>query len=257
MSITAVSYQKRLGQAHARIGMDPTVKSERDRPLNAIANTPLPFIYSDWQFPVRDINVASRGGQRLDLEQIRECTRVVLETADDVILGTNATPFDYDGMEMPGILNFGDALPHVITAPDEVGWEPETTYNEINAMLQKSIDNNYAGPWMIYMGSAWSLYLNRIFTAQFPSGTLRSQILGMEGVQGVRILRRLTNDFRIIALQMNQSVIRVYRGMPLRVIQWDSPDGFVVYGKVITSVAPQLRSDALGQTGIVIGTPAA
>ena len=39
MEITMVTYRKRLGQAHARIGMDPSVSADRDRSLEAIGNT--------------------------------------------------------------------------------------------------------------------------------------------------------------------------------------------------------------------------
>lgn len=256
MSVTAVTYQKRVGAAHARIGMDPSVRSERDRSKSSIANTPIPFIYSDWQFPLRDIRIAERGGVGLDTEQIREATRVVLETADDIILGTSATPFDYDGMEMPGILNFADAIPYVITSPLAGGWAPSVLYNQINAMRQLSIDNNYPGPWMLYFGSAWDYHLNLDYTPAYPGPNLRDKIASQSGISGIRMLRRLTNDFRVIMIQMTQSVFRLYNGMPLRAIRWTSLDGFNVYGKVIMSVAPQPRSDALGQTGIVIGATA-
>lgn len=255
MAITMVTYQKRLGQAHARIGMDPSVTTDRDRSLSSIGNTPIPFIYSDWQYPIRDLRIAARGGMSLDLEEVREATRVVLETVDDILLGDSATPFDYRGVEMPGILNFGDALPKVITQPGTGGWTPDVTYYEVNDMLQLLIDNNYDGPWMLYFGSSWSKWLNRKFTPAFPTGTLRTEILGLEGVSGIRVLRRFTNDYRIIAIQMTQNVFRIYNGLPLRAFQWNSLDGWNVYGKVITSVAPQPRSDALGQTGIAIGSP--
>lgn len=256
MSITTVTYQKRLGQAHARVSMNPAVASDRDRALSSLANTPIPFIFSDWQYPVRDMRIAERGGQQLDLESVRECTRAVLETVDDLILGDNATPFDYNGLEMPGLLNFGDAIPYTLTLPTAPGWGPDTLYDEINEMMQLLIDQNYFGPWMMYVGSAWSLYLNMKYSAQFQSRTLRQEILDMDGISGIRTIRRFTNDFRIVLLQMTKNVFRVYNGMPLRAIRWQSLDGWNVYGKVITSVAPQPRSDALGQTGILVAAGA-
>lgn len=252
MSLTMVSYQTRTGDAEARIVMRPTTRSRRDRPSYGIRNTPLPFIISDWSFDIRDINIARKGGQPLDLTQIREGTRAVMETAEDALLGVS-TAFEYDGASMPGMLNFSDALTKVLTAPTAGGWTPETLYNEINSMRQLSIDNYFAGPWMLYFSAPWDIYLNKKYSAAYQSGTLRSEILGLDGISGVRMLRRLSG-YKIIMIQMTDNVFQMINGLPIRAYQWEGPGGWEIHGRVMTCVVPQPRSDSAGQTGIVIGS---
>ena len=111
----------------------------------------------------------------------------------------------------------------------------------------------FLGPWVLYFGYEWDTYLNRDYSTLYPGPNLREKILSLDGISGIRILRRMSGK-KITLIQLTDSVIRLYNGMPLRAIQWESPDGFVVQGKIITSIVPQPRSDADGQTGIVIGS---
>lgn len=255
MSVGVLTHYKRSRSASSRVVWNPAVRARRDRAKYAPEHTPIPFIESEWAFELRDLRMAQRGGINLDLDQIRDATRSVLETAEDMVLGINQ-PFTHNGYSMPGILTFGDAETQVITDPTAGGWSPETTYNEVNLMRQKSIDNNFLGPWVLYFGYEWDLYLNKNFSALDPSGpTLRQKLLALDGISGVRILRRMTGK-KVVLLQVNDRVIRLYNGMPLRAIQWESPDGFVVQGKIITSVAVEMRSDADGNTGLVVGATA-
>lgn len=252
MSVAVIGYQKRSESAQARVVMDPAVRARRDRGSYGIENTPVPFIESEWSFNLRELNMARRGGVSLDLDQIRYATRVVMETAEDMVLGNVTEAFTFNGYSMPGILNFADANTQVLSDPTQVGWEPEDLYNEINAMRQKSIDDNFPGPWVLYFGYQWDTYLNRKYASAFQSDPLRMELLKLDGIQNIRILRRLSG-YKVILMQMTESVFRLYNGLPLRAIQWDSPDGFIVNGKIITSIVPQPRSDAAGQCGIVIG----
>lgn len=253
MSVGVLTHYKRSRSASSRVVWNPAVRARRDRPKYAPAHTPIPFIESEWGFELRDLRMAARGGINLDFDQIRDATRSVLETAEDMVLGTG-TAYDFNGYTMPGILNFGDAETQVLSDPAGGGWSPSVLYGEINAMRQKSINNNFLGPWFLYFGYEWDLYLNKDYSALNPAGqTLREKLLALDGISGIRILRRMTGK-KVILIQLTDSVIRLYNGMPLRAIQWESPDGFVVQGKIITSIVPQPRSDADGNTGIVIGS---
>lgn len=259
MRTTMVSYQTKLADATARVTMRPTTRSDRNRPEYGIRNTPLPFIISEWSFDIRDMGIAEAGGQPLDTTQIRECTRAVLETAEDMTLGVGdfATPWSYDGAPIYGLFNFPDVNTQVLTAPTAGGWEPETTYNEINQMIQKSIDDNNAGPWMLYVSSGWDYYLNFDYSATNQALTLRQKILSLEGLQGIRTIRRSTlENYKMALVQMNGSTIRLITGLPLRNYQWTSPHGFEVFGRVMTCIVPVPLSDASNQTGITIGSSA-
>jgi hypothetical protein len=251
MSTVVLTHYRRQGQASSRVVMNPAVRARRDRSTYAPAHTPIPFIESEWGFELRDLRVAQRGGVNLDLDQIREATRSVMETAEDMVLGNVSAAFNFNGYTMPGILNFPDALTQVLTNPTG-SWDPPNLYAEVNSMTEKSINNNFPGPWMLYFGYQWAPYLNEDYSTLYPGPNLREKLLTIEGISGIRILRRLPG-YKVILMQMTENVFRLYNGMPLRAIQWESPDGFVVQGKIITSIVPQPRSDAAGQTGIVIG----
>lgn len=253
MSLITMSYQVQKDAHNARVVMSPLVRAERDRPTYDIRDMPLPLIEAEFSYDIRELNVSRRGGQPLDLTSVENCTRRVMELAEDFVLGNSGT-FSYAGGTVYGLTNFPQRLTADLTLPTDEDWTPEIFLDEINLMMKQSRDQNFFGPWMMFMSPGWDFYLNKDYSAAYP-GSLRTRVQQITSISGIMELPRLS-DYQIILLQMNSNTIRLINGLPLRVVQWEGPGGWEVHFKLITSIVPQMRYDAEDQTGIVHGVAA-
>ena len=150
--------------------------------------------------------------------------------------------------------------PSVIAIADLVAGSA-IVVNEVLAMQQQSSDNNYYGPWTLYMSSAWRKYLGADYTSDATnnnnqtSQTLQARLEAIPDITKVAILDYLpTTIFDIVLIQMTTDIVREVIGMDITTVQWDSEGGMKKNFKVMAILVPQLRADFASQTGIVHGT---
>lgn len=236
----------------ATISMDPARKSEGDRPEFDLINLPLPIIHKDFFFNARQIATSRQRGAGIDVTTAELAARKVVEEAEKLFLGT-AGSYSYGGGTVYGLTNFPGRLTKVLTAP--TGSNQATTITEILDMRKKSTDNNYFGPWVLYVSPAWDLYLDQDYSATKGTNTLRDRIKAINGITDVRTLDYLTG-YQMIMVQMTSDVIRIVNGMDITTLQWETDGGMRVHFKVMAMWVPQLRADYDSQTGIVHGATA-
>jgi hypothetical protein len=85
---------------------------------------------------------------------------------------------------------------------------------------------------------------------------LRARLANIEDISAVRRLDYLTptltgGTFDLIMVALgNAAVARAVVGMPTRVIQWESQGGARLNFRVMCIMAPQIRADYNGNSGI-------
>lgn len=235
----------------ATISMDPTRKSEQDRPEFDLIGLPLPVIHKDFQFNARQIAVSRNGGSPLDTTMAALAARRVAEEAEKLVLGTTGS-FSYGGGTIYGLTNFPQRLTLSLTDPTDSGWTPATLVNEILAMRKKSTDAYRFGPWVMYISPDWDIYLDADYSSQYPGVTLRQRIQQIAGISAIVPAVYLTG-LQIIMVQATSDVIREVIGMDITTLQWQTDGGLVIHYKVMAIMVPQLRADINDSTGIVHG----
>lgn len=250
MAKTVLETQRMGDITGATISMDPARKSEGDRPEFDTINLPLPVIHKDFFFTARQIATGRNNGAPIDVTTAQLAARKVSEEAEKLFLGT-AGSYSYGGGTVYGLINYPGRLTQELTDPTDTGWTPATLVAEVLAMRQLSTNNNYFGPWRMYVSPDWDVYLDDDFKANSDI-TLRQRLTAINGISEIVTLDYLTG-LQIVMVQMTSDVARLVNGMDITTLQWEEDGGMVVHFKVMAIWVPQIRSDIDEQTGIVHG----
>lgn len=251
MAHTVLSYQTLGDIGRANIGMDPTRRSEADAPTVDTNLFPLPLIYKDFDFNIREIETSQNGPIPLPIDTTTAelATQKVAEEIEMLTTGTGGT-FSAAGGTIYGMTNLPErATVTNMTAP--TGANGDVVINELLALRQMLIDNKHFGPYMLYVNSQWSEFLDNDFSTLKGDMTLRQRILAIDGIQDVRVLDFLpATKFEMVLLEMQQATVRAVVGMEVMTVQWESMGGMMKHFKVICMVLPQFRPDTAGNSGV-------
>ncbi len=244
----------------AVVDMDGMTPARSDQPQFQLEGLPLPITHSDFYISKRRLQVSRNTGTPLDTTMAEAAGRRVGETIEKTLIGTET------GVTYGVAANYNNS-PRVwgyTSHPDRItdtgntaptGSNGPTILSEWLAARDSLYDARFYGPFMVYTSNDWDQYLDNLFSTTEPSaGTLRSRLLQIEGVQGIRRLDYLTDTFTTIWVQMTPDVARAVDGLAIMTVQWESHGGMRINFKVMAIQVPQLRSDYNGNMGLLHST---
>lgn len=260
MSKMILEHETMSDPGEAVVDMDGLASGRTDNPLFQLEGLPLPITHSDFWFSSRRLAVSRNSGTPLDSSMGEASGRRVAETIEQTTIGTvtGATygvAADYGrAPTVFGYTNFPDRNTKTnCTAPD--GTNGSTVLGDWLALRDLLYDAKHYGPYMVYTSTDWDQYLDNLFSTTEPSaGTLRSRLLQIDGISGIRRLDFLTSTFTVLFVQMTPDVARAVNGMDITTVQWESVGGMRINFKVMAINVPQLRADYSGNCGIAHGT---
>lgn len=250
MRSTVLTWHTLKGNIEAEMSMDGITKAENDRPVYDELHIPLPIIHADFEILTRELNMSRNLGQPLDTTMVEVATRSVAETVVNMLF-TDKT-YTFGGGSIKSFLNHGDR--NTVSFENSRNWADaaktaDGIITDVIAMMKKSIEDRYHGPWSLFIPTAYQTELLKDYNA--TSGkTVRERILGLNGIEEIISVDYLTGN-NILLVQMTSDVIRIIRGMRMQVIEWKSEGGMRNHYKVLTIQVPQLRSDANKRMGVV------
>tara|TARA_R110002110_G_scaffold13929_5_gene66157 strand:+ start:5961 stop:7145 length:1185 start_codon:yes stop_codon:yes gene_type:complete len=262
MSTMVLEQETQSDPGAALVDMDGLSEGSNDSPRNQLEGLPLPITHAGFTFSQRRLAVSANRGTPLNLTNAANAARRVAEQVEKTTIGV-ATGLTYgDATEygrsptVYGYTNFPDRVTKTdMTTP--TGANGNTVYNDWLALRDLMYDNNFYGPFMAYVSTDWTQFLDSKFSSAEPSaGTLRSNLKEIDGIQDIKRLDFLSNaaKFHVILVQMTSNVAQAVIGMPLRTIQWPSKGGMQQNFKVMCIHAPRLQADFDGNCGIGHGT---
>lgn len=249
MGKTIYEYQRMSDIGPATTSMDGIRESDADAPAFDLTGIPLPIIHKDFQFTARQISVMRQGGAPIDLANVRLATRKCMEEVEKYTVGTQT--FKYGTYNLYGYTNFPQRMTQSITAPTSANHA--TTIAEILSMIKKLTDKGFSGPFWVYMSTAWNQFLGEDYSTAKGTNTLRTRILEIEGIAGIRTSYWLSGN-AIIVMQPSAEVAQAVVGMDFMTLQWPTNGGMLINFKVMGMMYPLLRADFNGITGIVHGS---
>lgn len=252
MAHTVLQYQTMGDITGATVSMDPSRRSETDRPTSDLALFPLPIIHKDFDISARELLVSQQGQMPLDTTGATLAARKVAEELEDMTIG-NVQPFKYAGNYVYGYMTLPTrATKTDMTVPD--GTNGATVLGDILALRQLLIDDKHFGPYMLYVNSQWSEVLDTDFATAKGTNTLRQRILALPDIMDVRTLDRLPDTkWHVLLVEMKQETVRAVVGMEVQTVQWESQGGMMKHFKVMCLLVPQLRPDPNGNSGVAHG----
>jgi hypothetical protein len=196
---------------------------------------------------MRVLEVSRRNGNPLDTTSLEAATRRVLEKLEAMLF--TSTTYTFGGGTIYSYLNH--TWRNQLTLQKH--WDDSATGEEIledvRAMKQASIDSMHYGPWMIYVPTAYETRLDQDYKDNYPK-TIRQRIMEIANIKGIKVVDTLPIH-NVLMVQMTTDVVRLVRGMPIQVIEWQTEGKFVTKYKVITIQVPQVRADQAHSSGVV------
>lgn len=230
----------------AVISMSGDVQEENARRTNSQTILPIPLIYSGFQLDIREL-LASRAGVRaLDLDQVEQCTRRVLEAQDALTIGS--TTFTGPGGVIQGYTSFSSRNTATLTTPS--GNFGPTLVAEVAAATNALLLKKFYGPYMVYYGIGWDTWLQTDYSTLKGENTALDRLKKLRNVKDVKMLPTLTG-YQILVVQMDSKLVRPVIGQDPITVQWEGNGGMTRFYRVVACGAPQMRVDGAGNSGIV------
>jgi len=208
---------------------------------------------ADASFTARQLATSRERGNPLDTTTAEEAARRVAEMMEKQLTGI-ASNYTYGGGTIYGYTTHPSRNTKTdLTTP--TGSNGTTVVSEILELRQALEDDFHYGPYALYFSSAWNQFLDDEFKSN--SGlTLRQRIQAIDGINFVRTLDYLDTSgaFVAVMVQMTSNVVRMVKGMDIRVIQWPSDGGLQLNFKVMAINVPQIRDDINDNIGLIHAT---
>lgn len=244
-----ISQYEQLGDmSDADVDYAGVTEGEKDSVTFELVSVPVPIIHKDFSISIRRL-AASQGpssiGQPLDRTQVSVATEKVVEQMEEILFN------GFTGGKLLGnALNGYTNATNVNTTTGGADWGTATnvTTNVLQMIADLESDRYYGGPWVLYVSTVQFGQLRAFFT-DGSGDQILDRLSRIQGLQAIRPGDRLT-DGTAVMVTMRRDVVDLQIGQDLTVVEWDSKGGMLFNFKVMTALAPRVKSDAAGNSGI-------
>lgn len=242
----------------ATIAMSPRTRGDNDGTDRRLDGVPIPVILKDFEIDIRLLAASRQGGAPIDTQDARLAGQSVAESIDGMIV--NGDTLSFGGQSIYGYRTHPNTVSDTVTNFGGGTWNTITnivpTISGMIAALSNATVRRH-GPYTLYVGPAKYVTL----TSEFYSGTDQttetplSRIMRIPQIQGVRPLDNLSED-EVLLVQMSGDTVDYLEGMSIQTREWTSPEGAVVFMRVMAIGAPRIRADYNNRLGIAHATGA-
>ena len=256
MGTTVLEWHDMSSALNAQLTMDGISRGKNDRPKFQHNYLPIPIIHADYEINARVLSSSRSLGNPLDSTMAERAARSVNDKLENMLYTNTSYSFgELDSRSRNSIysyVNFPDRnILSLALSWTASGKTPAQILNDVVAMKQASINAHHYGPWMIYIPTSYETKLDEDYsTSGTSTQTIRERILKIAGIKGIKVVDTLATD-NVLLVQMTSDVVRLVQGMGIQNVQWQSEGKFINHFKVMTIQVPQIRSDQLGNSGIV------
>jgi len=241
----------------AEVSMDGETESEEDRATYSTEGVPVPIVHKDFRIGERDLLTSRRLNNDLRTDMVADATRAVTETLEDILFhGWNPqVSDDRDSFELYGYTTHPDRN---TVAASENWSRTGSGASEIRATIVDALDElddderDGGGFWLYMAPEQW-----RVFRAAIdPDGdgnlTVRERLEGEFGTE-IGAFRRASHldDGTAVMVDPRQDVVELASAEDVQTVEWQSGSGMTNHFKVMAAMAPEIKSDGTGQSGIV------
>lgn len=260
MGTTVLEWHDVGGSVDADVTMDGVTRSKGDRPKFQTNYLPIPIIHYDYEINTRALEASRNMSNPLDTTMVEFATRAVNEKLENMLFTDTTYAFgatdDRTRNSIYSYVNFPDRNTATLgTAWDASAKTAQGILNDVKTLKQTSINAYHYGPWMLYIPTDYETVLDDDYDTTTPGKTIRSRILEVGGIKGIKVIDTLSDD-TLLLVEMNPQTVRLVQGLGLTNVEWETEGKFVHKFKVLTIQVPQIRSDQNGKCGIVHMTTA-
>lgn len=242
----------------AEVSMDGEVDSEEDRPVYSLNGVPIPIVHKQFRVSDRDLQSSRRMGNDLQTDGVAAATRVVSEMLEQILFsGWDPTVRGDDGdtFTLYGYTNHPDRNQPSLSG----SWAstPGNIRDDIVALLDALDQDNRTGGgfWLYLHPDEWRTFRSAVDPDGDGNLTVRRRIME-EFDQEISAVRRAEYlpDGNAVLVDPRADVVQLAVAEDVQMIEWQSLSGMTDHFKVMAAMAPEIRSDQSGRSGVAHGT---
>ncbi|MBW2672313.1 MAG: encapsulin [Deltaproteobacteria bacterium] len=242
-------YETQSDMTDAEISMAGVTPGREDSVEFNLLSVPIPIIHKDFRVNIRRLEASRRLGDSVDTVQAAIAARKVADAIENML-------FNGAGVTLDGNTIYGYTTHPDINTGTLGTWDTDTNIENIYAdvldMVSDAQSVYYPGPYILYVGrSRWPSMLGYYDDGSGQTPLQRVQTI--PGIEAVKVSDALNPDSALL-VQMSRDVVDLAVAQDITTVQWDDQGGMEVHFKVMAALAPRIKSDYNGHSGIVYYT---
>lgn len=243
----------------ADVSMDGESGSEEDRMTYNTEGVPVPIVHKDFRISERDLMTSRMLNNDLRTDQVADATRAVTETLEDILFhGWNPiVGDDRDNFQLYGYTTHPDRITHTGSTWGRTGTEAENIRADLVEILDLLDQNNRDGGgfWVYLAPEQWRIFRSAIDPHGDGNLTVRERVEDEFSQEYARFRRtdRLP-DGEAVVVDPREDVVELAQAEDVQTVEWQSGSGMTNHFKVMGAIAPEVKSDTKGQSGIAHAT---
>lgn len=243
------AYERISEMTAATVSMSVDVPGEKDRLEYTMVNVPIPVIFKDFSFDLRDLSAARQTGDPLETDHIAAATRVVTEGMETMLFSGSSEQLG--GYIIYGYTNHPNRVQSTAVALGGGDWGTAgNAYKTIQGALASLRAMGFRGPFMVYASSTQYGQTLNYFSANDSRSEKVVILQNMPEVRDIKPSFELSDGVVVVA-QMTSNVVDLAVGFSLAPVSWVEMGGMISQYRVMTALAPRVKADANSRCGVV------
>lgn len=237
----------------AEVSMDGEAQSDEDRINYATQGVPVPIVHKDFRISERELQSSRRLNNDLRTDGIAEATRVVSEMLESILFeGWDPTYRDQDGdtFQLHGYTNHPDR--GTVSGSD---WgTPDNIRDDVVSALDTLDDNNRTGGgfWMYIAPPQWQQWRSSVDPDGDGNLTVRQRVMDEFDAELDMVGRaEFLPDGEAVLVDPSPDVVELAVAEDIQAVEWSSGSGMTNFVKILAAIAPEVKSDSAGNSGVV------
>jgi hypothetical protein len=237
------SYERASGVGDAHVSMSGEAADEKSRQEFDKVQVPVPFIHQGFSMNARAIRSSEEGsGDALPESAIRAATFEVSRKLEDLVI--NGSNRQLNGETIDGLTNHPDR--NTVSGSD---WSAsnDNIFTDLNNGMEKQEDAEYDAPWYLYV------YPGGISDLRTQSSNTDERVIDIvRQFNELEAVRRtpLLDAGEAVLVKLSQRVVDLAVAADINAIEAESKFGRTVDLQVAGVMAPRVKSDKSGNSGV-------
>lgn len=255
LGVVLSQYEQLGDMSDANVDFAGVTDGEKDSVTYTLVSIPIPIFHKDFSINVRRLEASRQGfGQAIDQTQIETAAQKVTEMCEEVLFNGMGSGANGGSLQI-GAGNTNQAQLYGYLSQPNINSQSGSDWGTVTAPTTDLINtigvlegDRYFGPYVVYVPTTQFNQL-RAFHTDGSGDQVFDRIGRIQGIENVRPGDRLP-DGTALMVSMRRDVIDLAIGQDLTVVEWEAKGGLMLNFKVMTALAPRVKFDATGGSGI-------
>lgn len=239
------AYERGSDMSSANIDMSGVTSGVEDVSSFDMAGVPIPIVHKDFRLGIRELEATRRMGNAIDVTNASVAGQKVAEGLESILF--NGSTVKSGGYALYGYTTHPSR--NTGSADGDFG-TITNIYSTVNKMVAAARGDGYAGPYVLYVPNDQYAEMLAVYTDGSGHTALRRCVENIPGLQKVQNAGVLTSG-TLVLVSMQRNVVDLAVAQDIVTIEWGEMGGMLSRFKVMAAMAPRIKADAAGRSGIV------